>query len=246
MSWLTHKYTTARRRLEDWRRAFTEPSNPLLLPPLLPEHHYVRTLVLDLEDVLVHSDWNRQRGWRTFKRPGAERFLEHMSQYFEVVVYTDRLQTYGEPIMERLDPKRCVAHRLYRDATNYVDGVHARDLGRLNRELRKVLYVTADSKSSMLYPDNALVIRGWDRMDPQDTTLLDLMPFLESIVRFNMPDTRDVVRSYRQEQEESGKDPPEIFRDRMERYKQRLRDKSESRPKVLGRFGSPFHRHSTN
>ncbi len=35
----------------------------------------MRTLVLDLDDTLIHSDWTRGRGWRTFKRPGAEDFL---------------------------------------------------------------------------------------------------------------------------------------------------------------------------
>jgi hypothetical protein len=36
--------------------------------------------VLDLDGVLVKSDWNRERGWRTFKRPGTDAFLKHMAQ----------------------------------------------------------------------------------------------------------------------------------------------------------------------
>jgi hypothetical protein len=36
--------------------------------------------VLDLDGVLVKSDWNRERGWRTFKRPGVDAFLKHMAQ----------------------------------------------------------------------------------------------------------------------------------------------------------------------
>ena len=51
-----------------------------------PSRRHVKTLVLDLDDVLVHSDWSRERGWRTFKRPGAEDFLRTMSQYYEVGV----------------------------------------------------------------------------------------------------------------------------------------------------------------
>lgn len=39
---------------------------------------HVRTLVLDLDDTLIHSDWTRGRGWRTFKRPGAEDFLRQV------------------------------------------------------------------------------------------------------------------------------------------------------------------------
>ena len=36
--------------------------------------------MLDLDGVLVKSDWNRERGWRTFKRPGVDAFLKHMAQ----------------------------------------------------------------------------------------------------------------------------------------------------------------------
>lgn len=48
-------------------------------------YRHVRTLVLDLDDTLVHSDWTRGRGWRTFKRPGAEDFIRTMAQYYELV-----------------------------------------------------------------------------------------------------------------------------------------------------------------
>lgn len=32
---------------------------------------------------------------RTFKRPGVDAFLKHMSQFYEIVVYTDQLPTFG-------------------------------------------------------------------------------------------------------------------------------------------------------
>lgn len=33
----------------------------------------------------------RDRGWRTFKRPGVDAFLEYLAQYYEIVVYSDQL-----------------------------------------------------------------------------------------------------------------------------------------------------------
>jgi len=51
---------------------------------------HVQTLVLDLDDLLVHSHWTRGRGWRTFKRPGVEDFIKHMGQFYEIVVFTDQ------------------------------------------------------------------------------------------------------------------------------------------------------------
>ena len=33
----------------------------------------------------------RERGWRTFKRPGVDAFLEHLAKFYEIVVYSDQL-----------------------------------------------------------------------------------------------------------------------------------------------------------
>lgn len=81
---------------------------------LRPRCRHVRTVVLDLDDMLVHSDWTRGRGWRTFKRPGADDFLRQLVSHFELVVYTSQLPTYADPILDRLDPHRFIQFRLYR------------------------------------------------------------------------------------------------------------------------------------
>ena len=190
--------------------------------------------VLDLDGILVKSDWTRERGWRTFKRPGVDAFLRHMSQYYELVVYTEQLATYGEPILERLDPQRFISYRLYRDATRYTRGTHCRDLSTLNRPLERVLLLTTDAKAAQLQPENALVIKPWD-LDPNDTTLLDMLPFLESVVRRNAPDTRVVLTSYSQEMQSTGKDVATIFRERSARMQQYLQQRDKA-PRTL--FGA--------
>jgi hypothetical protein len=38
-------------------QGFTEPTSDKLLPDLLPAHQHVFTLVLDLNETLVYSDW---------------------------------------------------------------------------------------------------------------------------------------------------------------------------------------------
>ena len=47
-----------------------------------------------------------------------------MAQYYELVVYTDQLPTYADPILDRLDPQRFIQYRLYRDSTQYINGKH--------------------------------------------------------------------------------------------------------------------------
>ena len=190
--------------------------------------------MLDLDGVLVKSDWTRERGWRTFKRPGVEAFLKHMSQYYELVVYTEQLATYGEPILERLDPQRFISYRLYRDATRYTKGTHCRDLSQLNRPLERVLFITTDPKAAQLQPDNALLIPAWD-LNAQDTQLLDLLPFLESVVRRNVADSRVVLSSYAQEAGATGKDVATIFRERSAKMQQFLQQRDKA-PRTL--FGA--------
>ena len=75
-----------------------------------------------------------RRASGTFKRPGVDAFLQAASQYYELVLYTDHLPTYADPILDRLDPRRLIQYRLYRDSTRYVPSVaggagsqHARD-----------------------------------------------------------------------------------------------------------------------
>lgn len=31
----------------------------------------------------------REKGWQTFKRPGVDAFLEHLAQFYEIVIYSD-------------------------------------------------------------------------------------------------------------------------------------------------------------
>lgn len=47
-----------------------------------------------------------------------------MAQFYELVVYTDQLPTYADPILDRLDPQRYIQYRLYRDSTQYINGKH--------------------------------------------------------------------------------------------------------------------------
>ena len=94
-------YCDVRRSASSTVASYADPPTDRLLPDLPPHATHVRTLVLDLDDVLVHSHWTRGRGWRTFKRPGVDDFLKGAAQYYEVVVYTSQLPTYADPILDR-------------------------------------------------------------------------------------------------------------------------------------------------
>ncbi|KAF8031705.1 hypothetical protein BT93_D0811 [Corymbia citriodora subsp. variegata] len=128
-------YLDLRKVIEDQIQGYTEPTSDKLLPDLHPMEQHVFTLVLDLNETLVYSDWKRDRGWRTFKRPGVDAFLEHLGKFYEIVVYSDQLQMYVDPVVERLDEKQCIRYRLNRGATKYQDGKHYRLLPLDNQQI---------------------------------------------------------------------------------------------------------------
>ncbi|KAI3969495.1 hypothetical protein MKX01_020056 [Papaver californicum] len=175
---------------------FTEPSSEKLLPDLPPHEKHIFTLVLDLNETLVYSDWTRERGWKTFKRPGVDAFLQHLAQFYEIVMYSDQMSTYVDPIIERLDQKGCIRYRLSRSATRYQDGKHYRDLSKLNRDPSRILYISGHALESSLQPDNCVPIKPW-KMEADDSTLLDLIPFLDYVARHRPIDIRPVLESYK-------------------------------------------------
>ena len=39
-------------------------------------------------------------------RPGAERFIEVMSEYFDIILWTASLKEYADPVMDRIDQQK--------------------------------------------------------------------------------------------------------------------------------------------
>lgn len=236
---LVKKYLELREYIDERYRYYADPSPNSFLPDFHPNQQVPRTLVLDLDELLVYSDWTRELGWKTFKRPGAEIFLQHMSQFFELVIFTDQNQTYAEPIVERLDPNHTLFNgRLYRDATQYKDGEHVRDLSKLNRQMCNIIYLGANPKAYSMQPENAIPVPAWKK-DPSDRALLDLMPFLEEIARMGpaLGDVRTVINHYVQMSVETEKDIPTLFRERKQAAQQEILKKklSGGRPSFLRR-----------
>lgn len=80
-----------------------------------------KTLVLDLDETLVHSsaepidgadfivDMENVENMRlklyVKKRNGAEFLIKEMAKYFELVLFTASLRDYAEPVINELDPE---------------------------------------------------------------------------------------------------------------------------------------------
>ncbi|KAI4212900.1 MAG: hypothetical protein LQ351_004425 [Letrouitia transgressa] len=188
-------YNRASARLADVTDYYNEPAFPKLLPNTDPAWERPYTLVLSLEDLLIHSEWTREHGWRMAKRPGVDYFLRYLSQYYELVIFTSVPSMMGDPIIRKLDPYRIIMWPLFREATRYKNGEYIKDLSYLNRPLNKVILLDTVPSHGKLQPENSVILKKWTG-DPQDNELVSMIPFFEYIAAMGFPDTREVIKSF--------------------------------------------------
>ncbi|KXX80067.1 Mitochondrial import inner membrane translocase subunit tim50 [Madurella mycetomatis] len=192
---ITLWWKRAMARLGDTVTYYQEPAFEKLLPDPDPSFERPYTLCISLEDMLVHSEWSREHGWRVAKRPGVDYFLHYLSQYYEIVLFTTVPFATGEPLVRKLDPYRFIMWPLFREATKYKDGEIVKDLSYLNRDLSKVIIIDTNAKHVRAQPENAIVLPKWTG-DPKDKELVSLVPFLEFIHTMQYTDVRKVIKSF--------------------------------------------------
>ncbi|KAI9496814.1 HAD-like domain-containing protein [Zychaea mexicana] len=182
-------------RYNEFQKKMHEPMWEKLLPDPLPEpYQRPYTLVINLDDTLVHSTWDSKHGWRHAKRPGVDYFLAYLSQFYEIVIFTSQTSMNAQPILDSLDPYQYAMYRLYREATRYVDGKYVKDLSHLNRDLSKVIIMDSNPDSFAMQPENGVPLRPFTGK-PNDQGLLEYIPFLEGVALFNVPDVRPVLKA---------------------------------------------------
>jgi len=187
-------YNRITTRLQDILDYYNLPNAEKLLPDFTPETYRPYTLVLSLEDMLVHPEWTRENGWRMAKRPGVDYFLMYLSQYFEIVIFTSQPETMAASILAKLDPYR-TCYQLYRQGTKYKGGKYIKDLTYLNRDLAKIILIDTKEEAWSDQPQNAIKMKPWHG-DPKDKELVGLIPFLEFIATMGHTDVRTVLASF--------------------------------------------------
>jgi CTD small phosphatase-like protein 2 len=214
----------------------TEPQSPDNFPPysapqftgtvLLPlktRRSPRLTVVLDLDETLIHAELMHKQGFDDVieldngssslavyvgRRPYLMEFLTQAADLFEIVAFTASHSSYADQVMNRIDPdRRFLRYRLSRDAcvmhssSSSFSGlssprdqsVYVKDLRCLGRDMRHVVIVDNNPASFMFQPYNGIPITSWFG-DQDDRELLNLQEFLIQLSRAE--DVRPVLKAF--------------------------------------------------
>ena len=153
---------------------------PPFLPPLNTKK-YTYTLVMDLDETLVHYIEEENRAYVQV-RPYADYFLSEMGKYFEIVIFTAAAEDYADIVLNELDKNNAINYKLYRKHTEQINGVFIKDLSKLGRDIEKVIIVDNNKDNFSLQPENGLHICSFlgDQNDDELYSLSgDLMKIIE-------------------------------------------------------------------
>ena len=172
-------------------------AKPVAKPPKAAATARVPTLVLDLDETLVHASvsptpkddfaFSFLFGGATHtmyvrRRPFLDKFLDWLrAGPWEVVIFTASVKAYADKLLDSLDPTNDLfTHRMYREHCTPLDGCFTKDLRLLGREMSQILLVENSPLSYCFQPGNAILVPTWVS-DDTDTELLTLMPLLDEL-----------------------------------------------------------------
>eukprot|EP00300_Choanocystis_sp_HF-7_P009840 c16666_g1_i2.p1 GENE.c16666_g1_i2~~c16666_g1_i2.p1 ORF type:complete len:302 (+),score=54.18 c16666_g1_i2:38-907(+) len=181
-----------------------------VLPPLSPEDakNGLKTLILDLDETLVHSSFkpvpnadfiipvdiegNIHQVY-VCKRPHVDEFLEAVGKKYETIIFTASLQKYADPLVDLLDKSKVVRGRLFREDCVFYDGYFVKDLSVLGRDLKRTIIIDNAPNSYIFQPQNALPCKTW-LDDESDNELLQFIPVLLAIEKHD--DVTKILPTY--------------------------------------------------
>lgn len=157
-----------------------------------------KILALDLDETLVHSTSKSSSDcdyfvevlvdrssclYYVFKRPAVDRFLDTVSSWYHLVIYTASLREYAEPVVSWLDKGRGLfKKRLFRTACmEQIGGVFVKNLTLVDTDLSRVCLIDNSPASFLMHPDNGILVESWTTQNKTDNCLLDLLPFLDAL-----------------------------------------------------------------
>lgn len=195
-------------------KKFSFPTTHLITKPFLPVKTQAnlnkKTLVLDLDETLVHSIFTPLQSKQpnitlpidtegktkyiyVYFRPYVNEFLKELSKYFEIVIFTASMRKYAEPLLANLDTNNYCSFKLYREHCSLFNGSVCKDMTRLGRDLKDIIIVDNNPNCYAMHVSNGINIKSWLN-DFNDKELQKILPILKFIA-CNYNDMREGIKT---------------------------------------------------
>ena len=180
-------------------------NNNMILPYIKTKNIKKYSLVLDLEETLLHFNKNSKNNKEGFIdiRPGTLKFLDDISQFYELIVFNEGEKNFTDFLIDTLEENKIYfEHRFYREHMIINNNDIVKDLVRIGRSLDKILIVDNMKQNFKLQKDNGILIKSFygkeDYSGRADTILEELAKILIKIAQEG-GDLRKSIIKYKNE-----------------------------------------------
>ena len=173
---------------------------PEQVPYIRTKNYKKYSLVLDLDETLIHFNVNHEQNDEGVLklRPGVFTFLEKVKEYYEIILFTEASEAYTELLMEAFNKKKYFDYKLFRQHTIIIGEDFVKDLQRIGRPLDKIIIIDNIAQNFRMQKPNGINIKPFYGENQKDKALIDLIPILINIAKDNI-DTRNGLIKYRDE-----------------------------------------------
>ena len=169
---------------------------PYIKTPLLSKQY---TLVLDLDETLVNFKIKSGREGYVRLRPFLFGFLEEVSQYYELIIFTSATEAYANSVIEAIEQeKKYFDFIFYRQHTIIIGNDFVKDLTRIGRPLNSTIIIDNMPQNFRFQKENGICIKPFWGQDSNDKTLYNLIPILIDIAKIG-GDLRLNLNKYKDE-----------------------------------------------
>ena len=211
----------------------------MLLPQKSKEFLNKKTLILDLDETLVHSSFvpfenndivlNIEFEGMLYNiyvliRPGAIDFIKKVAKLYEVIIFTASISKYALPLIDILDSDKNIQYKLTREHCTFLNGIYIKELKKLNRDLNDLIILDNSPLAYSFDIDNGLPIKAWyeDKNDNELDKVYFILEFLSKV-----KDARNFIKRIVDNNEinfEIANEIIKIYNDNMNEYISRKND----------------------
>ena len=185
--------------------SFENKNNNILIPYIKTKNLKKYSLVLDLEETLLHfrKDKTNENEGTVDIRSGTLKFLDDISEFYELIVFNEGERQYTDLLIDSLEENKIYfEHRFYREHIVIVNNDIVKDLVRIGRNLDKILIIDNMQQNFKLQKENGILIKSFygenDNECIEDNVLGELNNILIKIAK-DGGDIRNGVVKYQNE-----------------------------------------------